>query len=146
MNLTWLLKSAAVLLIVMSAWIVSDGSPVSAQISGADAIKLFDKDGDGSIDLEEAKAAAAALFDRLDLDHKGTLTSEELGDRAQLIQGLLPSPSRFKMFAVGGKMTKDDYLALTEERFKLADPDNDGKLDAKELQSEAGQALLKLLQ
>ena len=45
-----------------------------------------------------------------------------------------------------GKVTKDDYLALTERRFKLADPDNDGKLDATELESEAGQALLKLLQ
>ena len=42
-------------------------------------------------------------------------------------------------------MTKEDYLALTERRFKLADRDNDGKLDAKELESEAGQALLKLL-
>ena len=49
------------------------------------------------------------------------------------------------MFAVEGKMNKDDYPSLTETRFKLADPDDDGKLDAKELDSEAGQALLKLL-
>jgi hypothetical protein len=43
-------------------------------------------------------------------------------------------------------MKKDDYLSLTETRFKLADPDNNGKLDANELDSEAGQALLKLCQ
>jgi len=50
------------------------------------------------------------------------------------------------MFATEGTMTKDDYLSLTETRFKLADPDNDGTLDAKELESENGRALLKLLE
>jgi hypothetical protein len=34
-----------------------------------------------------------------------------------------------------------EYLSLTETRCKIADPDNDGKLYAKE-----GQLLLKLLQ
>ncbi len=28
---------------------------------------------------------------------------------------------------------QEEYLALVEARFKAADPDNDGKLDAKEL-------------
>lgn len=32
-----------------------------------------------------------------------------------------------------------------EARFKAADPDNDGTLDAKELKTPAGQALAKLL-
>ena len=50
------------------------------------------------------------------------------------------------MFAVEGVMTKDDYLSDTERRFKSADAENDGKLDAKELDSKAGQALLNLLQ
>jgi hypothetical protein len=44
-----------------------------------------------------------------------------------------------------GTLTKDEYLALVEQRFKAADPDNDGTLDAKELNSPAGRALLKLL-
>jgi Ca2+-binding EF-hand superfamily protein len=45
-----------------------------------------------------------------------------------------------------GTLTKDEYLAVVEQRFKAADPDNDGTLDAKELSSRAGRALLRLLQ
>ena len=79
-------------------------------------------------------------------EQNGTLTNKELGGRAEVMRQILPSPNPYKMFAVEGAMNRDDYLSLTETRFKLADPDNDGKLDAKELDSEAGQSLLKLLQ
>ena len=136
------LRAAA---LAAGGWIALEDSAVSGTI-GADAIKMFDQDGDGSIDLKEAKAAAAALFDTLDVDHDGTLTNKELGGRAEVMRQILPSPNPYKMFAVEGAMTRDAYLSLTETRFKLADPDNDGMLDAKELDSEAGQALLKLLQ
>jgi hypothetical protein len=44
-----------------------------------------------------------------------------------------------------GTLTKDEYLAVVEQRFSAADPDHDGTLDAKELSSKAGQALLRLL-
>jgi Ca2+-binding EF-hand superfamily protein len=44
-----------------------------------------------------------------------------------------------------GTLTVEEYLAVVEQRFKAADPDNDGTLDAKELNSRAGQALLRLL-
>ena len=146
MNGTLLKRYAAVIVLLgAGALMVLEGSSVSAQTSGTDAIKMFDKDSDGSIDLVEAKAAAAALFDTLDANHDGTLTNEELGGRAEVLRQLLPSPNPYKMFAVEGVMTKDDYLSLTETRFKLADPDNDGKLEAKELDSAAGQSLLKLL-
>jgi hypothetical protein len=37
-------------------------------------------------------------------------------------------------------------FAVVEQRFKAADPDNDGTLDAKELSNPAGRALLRLLQ
>jgi len=137
--------AAVVVLLAAGAWIVLEGSSASSQTSGTDAIKMFDKDSDGSIDLAEAKAAAADLFDTLDSDHDGTLTNAELGGRAELLRQLLPSPNPYKSFSVEGAINKDDYLSLTETRFKLADPDNDGKLDAKELDSAAGQSLLKLL-
>jgi Ca2+-binding EF-hand superfamily protein len=140
-----LLRCASVALLAGGAWSALEGSALSGMI-GDDAVKQFDLDGDGSIDLKEAKAGGAALFDILDVDHDGTLTNKELGGRAEVLRHLLPSPNPYKMFAAEGAMTRDDYLSLTETRFKLCDSDNDGKLDAKELDSEAGQALLKLLQ
>jgi hypothetical protein len=45
-----------------------------------------------------------------------------------------------------GTLTKDEYLAVVEQRFKAANPDNDGTLDAKELRTKAGRALMRLLQ
>ena len=44
-----------------------------------------------------------------------------------------------------GTVTKDECLAVVEQRFTAADPDHDGTLDAKELNTKAGQALLRLL-
>ena len=40
---------------------------------------------------------------------------------------------------------KNEYLAVVEQRFKAADPDQDGTLDAKELKAPAGRALLRLM-
>ena len=37
------------------------------------AMRLLDSDNDGTADLDEAKKAASALFDKLDRDHEGTL-------------------------------------------------------------------------
>ena len=106
---------------------------------------MFDQDGDGSIDLKEAKAAAAAEFDKMDKDHEGTVDNEELGGRVTLLDQQLQE-GRFRFWKIKGTLTKDQYLELVETQFKTADPNNDGTLDAKELESKAGQDLLKLLQ
>jgi hypothetical protein len=39
----------------------------------------------------------------------------------------------------------DEYFAVVEQRFKAADPDGDGTIDAKEFKTKAGKALLQLL-
>ena len=44
------------------------------------------------------------------------------------------------------RYTKDQYLVLAETWLVAADADNDGTLDAKELQTAPGQQLLKLIQ
>ena len=44
-----------------------------------------------------------------------------------------------------GTLTKDEYVALCDQRFKDADVDHDGTLDAKELGSKDGLALRRLL-
>ena len=129
------------MLLAAGSWIVLEASSVSAQTTGTDAIKMFDKDGDGSIDLKEAKAAAAAEFDKIDKDHEGTVDNEELGGRVTLLDQQLQE-GRFRFWKIKGTLTKDQYLELVETQFKTADPDNNGTLDAKELeiQSRAGPA------
>jgi hypothetical protein len=42
-------------------------------------------------------------------------------------------------------LSKTEYLKIVEDRFKAADPDNDGTLDEKQLRSRGGQKLLRLL-
>lgn len=49
--------------------------------AAGNAVKLFDTDNDGTLDLAEVKKAAAALFAKLDPDHDGTLDARELRGR-----------------------------------------------------------------
>jgi Ca2+-binding EF-hand superfamily protein len=100
---------------------------------------MFDTDNDGTVDLAEARKAASALFDRLERDHDGTLDQRELAGRLTPKELAAADPDH------DGTLTKDEYLAVVEQRFAAADPDRDGTLDAKELETKAGQALLRLL-
>jgi hypothetical protein len=56
---------------------------------------------------------------------------------------LVEAPIRRMFFQT--RPSKADYVAMIVKRFELADPDHEGKLDAKELETEDGQALVKLL-
>jgi EF hand/EF-hand domain pair len=99
----------------------------------------FDTDNDGTVDIEEAKKAASALFDKLDSDKDGTLDVKELKGRL--------TPNEFKAADPDkdGTLSKDEYLAVVEKRFKAADPDNDGTVSAAELKTAAGRSLSRLL-
>jgi hypothetical protein len=119
--------------------LLAAGLPVSAKSRRIDPIRMLDTDNDGTVDLAEAKKAASALFDRLDRDKDGTLDKRELVGRLSAKELAAADPDH------DGTLTKDEYLALVEQRFAAADPDHDGTLDAKELRSPAGQALLRLL-
>lgn len=103
-------------------------------------LKALDPDNDGTVDLNEAKAAAARAFDRLDRDKDGTLDKRELRGRVRADDLAIADPDK------DGTLDKNEYLAVVEARFKAANPDNDATLDAKELRSRAGRALLRLVQ
>jgi len=104
------------------------------------AMRMLDTDNDGTIDLDEAKKAASALFDKLDRDRDGTLDKRELRGRLTAAEFAAADPDK------DGTLSKDEYLNVVEQRFKAANLDNDGTLDEKELSSRAGRALLRLLQ
>jgi Ca2+-binding EF-hand superfamily protein len=107
--------------------------------SAAYPIKTFDTDNDGTLDLAEVKKAASALFAKLDRDHDGTLDKRELAGRLSAKELAAADPDH------DGTLTADEYLAVVERRFNAANPDRDGTLDARELNTPAGQALLRLL-
>jgi Ca2+-binding EF-hand superfamily protein len=107
--------------------------------SRANPVKMFDTDNDATLDLAEVKKAASALFAKLDRDHDGTLDRRELAGRLTAKELEAADPDH------DGTLTADEYLAVVERRFNAADPDKDGTLDAKELNTRAGQALLRLL-
>jgi len=105
----------------------------------ANPVKMFDTDNDATLDLAEVKKAASALFAKLDRDHDGTLDRRELAGRLTAKELEAADPDH------DGTLTADEYLAVVERRFNAANPDKDGTLDAKELNTRAGQALLRLL-
>jgi len=105
----------------------------------ADPMRAYDIDKNGTLSLAEVKSAAAARFDELNPDQDDTLDEREA---APVLQG-----AAFRQ-ADGngdGKVSKAEYLAYVERTFLLANPDKDGTLDRAELDSQAGQALVRLL-
>lgn len=86
------------------------------------AFKKADKDNDGSLDKEEAKAMprVAKNFDVIDADKDGTVTLDEI--RAAMMKS--------------GKGMHDKAVA----KFKAADKDNDGTLDKEEAKAMPGVA------
>jgi len=113
--------------------------PVLAASRGADPIRMFDTDNDGTLDVAEVKKAASTSFSRLDRDHDGTLDKRELAGRLSAKELAAADPDH------DGTLSVDEYLAVVERRFNAANPDKDGTLDAKELNTRAGGALLRLL-
>lgn len=100
----------------------------------------LDPDKDGTIDLNEARAAGGALFDRLDRDHDGTLDISELRGRLGRRDFAGADPDR------DGTLDKAEYFAVVEKSFRAANTDADQTIDARELGRANGRKLLKLLQ
>ena len=127
-------------ILVVSTVLAAGGLPAFGESRRPSTIQKLDTDNDATLDLNEVKKAGGALFDKLDRDHDGTLDKRELRGRLSAKEFAAADPDK------DGTLTKDEYLAVVEQRFKAADPDNDGTLDAKELSTRAGRALLRLLQ
>jgi len=103
------------------------------------ASALIDTDKDGTIDMNEAKATASSVFDKLDADHDGALDRAELKGRVPEQDWATADPDSDKT------LTKDEYLNYVEFAFKRADKNGDGMVDAKEARTPAGRVLMRLL-
>ncbi|REF87472.1 EF hand domain-containing protein [Methylovirgula ligni] len=104
--------------------------PISS--ASAAALTAADTDKDGTIDLNEAKAAASVEFDKLDKDKDGTIDLKEAAHHVSKANFSAANSDNDKT------LTKDEYLALVTKLFRAADKENDGTIDSKELHSKAG--------
>ena len=104
------------------------------------SLAALDPDNDGTVSLDEAKAAANRQFEALDTDHEGMLSSKEASGAVHQSDFSKADPDK------DGTLDKSEWATLVEQRFKAADTDHDGTLDAKELESPAGKSLRKLVQ
>ena len=112
---------------------------VKETVVDAALMKKINPDGDGTVDLAEAKAAGKAMFKQLNPDKDGTLDMKELKGRISEADFKAANPDG------DGTLDMDEYMALIEKLFKEANPDGDGTLDEAELKSPAGQKLLALI-
>lgn len=125
--------------ILTGVFLAASYSPVFAMTATCAAIEGIDTNNDGTVDLNEAKQAATATFDRLDKNKDGTLSPKELQGRFSKRQ-LGAADTNHE-----GTLSKDEYLAAVEARFKAADVNGDGTVSCREAHSVAGHALLRLL-
>ena len=115
------------------------GAATPARAKDSSLVGQFDTDKDGTVDLAEAKKAGSDMFDKLDVDHDGTLTFKELHGRMSRKEFAAADTDK------DGTLTKEEYLAFVEQRFKAADKDHDGTLSNWEFQTPKGRALVRLL-
>jgi Ca2+-binding EF-hand superfamily protein len=123
--------------LVVGAGLVGAQDPVPSPQA---AMAAYDTDKDGTIDENEAKAAAGATFDKLDTDNDGTLDEKELQGRLNRTQFREADPDH------DNTLTRNEYVVFVGKAFRTANRDGDGTLDTGELQTPAGRALLVLLQ
>jgi Ca2+-binding EF-hand superfamily protein len=119
--------------------VTAGAAPAIAAAGKGLVLAKVDADHDGTVSLDEAKGAAAAKFDALDIDKDGKLDAVEL--TGIVGRGGLAKADPDK----DGALDKAEYLALAEKLFIGADHDKSGALDAKELSSPKGRALVALL-
>ena len=126
-------------ILMASATLMVGVAPVHARRSTASIFAAVDISKDGTVDEAEARLAASALFDRLDTDKDGALDANELWGHISKEELQSNDPDH------DGTLTKDEFLAIVDQRFKAADANHDGKLKIEEFTSVLGAALVKLI-
>lgn len=98
------------------------------------ALKLANADADQTLEPAEAKKAAAEKWKKITAGkNKAEEFEARLGSK-ELAEG-----------TAGEGVTEKEYVEIASTMFSAADADKNGSLDCKELESDVGQNLQKLL-
>lgn len=118
---------------------VSSRQPVPAQTVDA-FVQQYDADHDGKLSLEAVIKAATAHFATLDVDHDGTVDPKEI----------VPAGVSDAEFGAIDRsndklLQREEYMSLVKQKFGTANGNLDNSLSKEELNSQAGQVLMRLL-
>jgi hypothetical protein len=108
-------------------------------MSGAEVLKQLNHDSDQTLEIPEVIDAATKLFYEMNPDRDTTLERKETAGR--LTEADWKAVNKDK----DNTIEMDEWLAVARQRFNAADANKDGKLTAKELDSPAGQELIKMI-
>ena len=140
MRMYFPISAAAAVLCGVLAMPAAQAQPVSPQ-----ALNSFMQEyggSDGTLSLQQANKAAEKHFQALDTDHDGTVDENEIVpagvSTAEFTAG--DGPDKDKL------IQKEEYMTIVKKKFTDADAKSNNKLTKDELNSEAGQKLMKLLQ
>jgi hypothetical protein len=109
------------------------------------AFKKADKDSDGTLDREEAKALprVAKNFDQIDTNKDGKVSLDEIYTSARKIAGEMEEHNKARFAAADkdhdGTLDRDEAKALprVSQNFDKIDANKDGKVSADEIKSYA---------
>jgi hypothetical protein len=121
--------------------VAQTASPAGSAAANAQAfMRKWDRSGKGLLGEEEVFDAAIVKFEKLDTDHQGRLTQEQLAYALTPQEFDAANPDRDTTIGA------EEWFDLVHELFAAANPDHDGSLSVDELETPQGQALLKLVQ
>jgi Ca2+-binding EF-hand superfamily protein len=99
----------------------------------------LDRDGSGTLSLEEYAAGMRERFDAIDVDHNGQVTVEEMETFEPQRDGQLSAAQRIALDDANqdAELALDEHTAVVEAMFERTDDNGDGSLDLAEFRSDA---------
>lgn len=126
------------LLVTAAVAVTLLASPAVAA-SGAEVMKALNHDNDQTLEIPEVIDAATKLFSEINPDGDTTLERTETAGR--LTESDWKAVNKDK----DDTLEMDEWLSVARKRFVAADTNKDGKISVSELDSPAGQMLVKMI-
>ena len=136
MNIRMTLLLSLALGAVPAAILAADKPAAS---SGQAELESMDENGDGALSAAEHAAGARQMFLKIDRDHDGLVTADEMKlaeqDRSRSVRNPKSPEQKIEMIDTNkdGCLSRDEHEAGAQQMFRAMDANRDGSLTAAEI-------------